>query len=245
MFTHYRTQGFFLKKEDKGESDQLLYVFTKDFGKIEILAKGIRKIRSKLRSRADIFCLSEIEFIQGKIYKTVVDAILVEKFKDIKKNPEKLKLAYKITDAFNCLTGLEEKDDELWNLLNRTFQRLNNCQLSIVNCQLLYYFSLWSLFSILGYEPELYYCVTCQKKLLPETFWFLPSEGGIICWRCIKDFTKEEKKILKEIKIETVKILRIFLKQDWKILDQIKIEDQNLKNLEEISCAYLEFFKEK
>jgi len=68
MFVHYRTQGLILKKEDQGEADLLFTIYTKDFGKLEILGRAIRKISSKLRSGAEIFYLSEVEFIQGKIY---------------------------------------------------------------------------------------------------------------------------------------------------------------------------------
>ena len=54
MFTHYRTKGFILKKRNQGEANQLFTVFTKDFGRIEILGKSIRKITSKLRAGARI-----------------------------------------------------------------------------------------------------------------------------------------------------------------------------------------------
>ena len=43
------TEGVILKMENQGEADQFLTVFTKDFGKFEILAKSIRKIRSEER----------------------------------------------------------------------------------------------------------------------------------------------------------------------------------------------------
>ena len=86
MFVHHRTSGFILKKVDRKETDQLLTIYTKDFGKLEILAKAIRKISSKLKSGAEIFYLSEIEFIQGKTRKTLTDAILIEKFENLRKD---------------------------------------------------------------------------------------------------------------------------------------------------------------
>ena len=86
MFIHYRSEGLIFKKEDRGDADQLFTVFTKEFGKLEISAKAIRKISSKLRSGAEIFYLSEIEFIQGKAQKTLTDAVLIEKFTDLKKD---------------------------------------------------------------------------------------------------------------------------------------------------------------
>ena len=91
-FTHYRTQGIFLKKEDRGEADQLFTVFAEDFGKLEILGRAIRKITSKLRSASSPFYLSEIEFIQGKTYKTLTDAILIDNFKNIREYPQRLNI---------------------------------------------------------------------------------------------------------------------------------------------------------
>ena len=45
----------------------------------------------------EIFYLSEIEFIQGKNYKTLTDVLTIEKFKNVREDLEKLKIAYQIT----------------------------------------------------------------------------------------------------------------------------------------------------
>jgi len=89
MAIHYRTQGFVLRKTDLREADQAFTIYTKDFGKLKILARAIRKIKSKLRSGIELFYLSEIEFIQGKNYKTLTDATVIEKFKNVKQDLEK------------------------------------------------------------------------------------------------------------------------------------------------------------
>jgi len=80
VFTHYRTRGIILKEANRGEADRLFILYTKDFGKIEILGKGIRRINSKLRPGISFPSLSEIEFIQGKRYKTLTDASLLADF---------------------------------------------------------------------------------------------------------------------------------------------------------------------
>jgi DNA repair protein RecO (recombination protein O) len=244
MFTHFRTQGFFLKKENRGEANQLFFIFTKNFGKLKILGKAIRKITSKLRPSTVLFCLSEIEFIQGKNYKILTDALVLEKFKNLRKNSEKLVIAYKMANIIEALCGEGQKDEKIWQLLFEGFQHLNNLD----NCktEIFYYFFLWNFFSSLGYGPELYSCCVCQKKLLPETFWFLPKEGGIVCWQCFKNFSAEEKEKAEaeEIAVDAVKILRFFLKQeDWKLLKLLKISNNDLKNIEKISFSYFEFLK--
>lgn len=240
MFTHYRTQAFVLKIENRGEADQLITVFSKDFGKLEILAKAIRKINSKLRSGVEIFYLSEIEFIQGKNYKTLTDAILIEKFDNIRRDFKKLKIAYKILEIINNLIKEQEPDRNIWQLLREFFFRLN--QLKIKNFEeiILYFYFCWNLFALLGYEPELYCCLLCQKKLIPQKIFFSFKEGGLICQNCSKRL-----KLTNEISIETIKILRIFLKRNWFFLKKIKIKKENLNSLKKITQAYYRYiFKE-
>lgn len=225
MHTHYRTKAFFLKKEDRAEADQLFTLFTKDFGKIKVLAKGIRKITSKLRSASDLFFLSEIEFIQGKTYKTLTDAVLIEKFL---KNDFLLK--QKIAEILDFFLK-QEKDDRVWKLLSGTLSKLDSS-----NCaDLLYYNFLWNFFSFLGYTPELYNCVSCQKKLLPETLFFSPEQGGVLCWRC---FQKESK----EISVGTVQALRLFLDRK-DVVEKLRVCQEDKNCLQSISDFYHFFLK--
>lgn len=234
MFIHYRTEGIILKKEDRGEADQLFTIYTKDFGKLEILGKGIRKISSKLRSGAEIFYLSEIEFIQGKTYKTLTDAILIDSFQNLRKNLGRLSIAYKISETLDDLVKGQEADKKIWQLLIETFNKLNSYKLKPKSYKLIYYYFLWNLLSILGYKPELYQCSLCQKKLIPGKLYFNPKEGGVICPNCFKKV-----KSGKEVKTEIVKILRIILEKDWKTLFKLKIEKKYLKELSFISQIYL------
>lgn len=186
MFVHYRTIGLIFKKDDRGETDQLFTIYTKDFGKLEILGKAIRKISSKLRSGAELFYLSEIEFIQGKTQKTLTDTILINKFENLREDLKRLRIAYRISEVLDSLIKGPEANEKIWQLLNEAFQRLDTTNLKPITCNLIYHYFLWNLLSILGYELQLYNCAVCQKKLLPEKLYFNPKEGGIICHDCFK-----------------------------------------------------------
>lgn len=236
MFIHYRTQGLVLKKEDRGEANQLFTVYTKDYGKLEILGKAIRKIKSKLRSGADIFYLSDIEFIQGKTHKTLTDAILIENFLNLKRELPRLTLANRIAETLDSLTGTEEKDEKVWSLLLKTFKSLNSPRLSIKNFQLIYYYFLWKLSIFSGYKPELYNCSICQEKLAPGLIFFNPKEGGATCNDCSKNAKTGEK-----IFDETVKILRFIVTEDWETISRLKITDKDIVPLKEVSDFYLSF----
>lgn len=232
MAIHYRTKGFIFKKSDRFEADRLFKIFTSDFGKIEILARAIRKITSKLRAGADIFYLSDIEFIQGKTYKTLTDAIVLEKFARIKKSLKKLKISHKISRVLDNLLKGEEHDENIWQLLDEVFTILNERG----HCSMVYYFFLWNFFSILGYKPEVYKCALCQKKLMPYKLYFSDKEGGVICHACSRSAMG-----LVKINTDVVKILRLILEKDWKILSKIKLAPLSKKTLKDISAGYYSY----
>ncbi|MEK9134748.1 MAG: DNA repair protein RecO [Patescibacteria group bacterium] len=228
MFIHYRGRGLIFKKEERGEADLLFTVYTKDFGKLEILGKSVRKIASKLRPSAEVFYLSEIEFIQGKIQKTLTDATLVDKFSGIRGDLKKIRIAHKISEVLDNLIKGQEPDEKIWRLLIETFQKLNDLKLpaqgwSASGGEIIYCYFYWNFISILGYRPELYHCVRCRKKIITERNYLVPEEGGIICGSC-----KSEGR---NISPEAIKILRIILKRDWATLFKLKFEAQYLKEL--------------
>lgn len=249
MFIHYRTQGFILKKNDRGEFDQLLTIYTKDFGKLEILARAVRKISSKLSAGVGLFYLSEIEFIQGKAYKTLTDAILIAKFDNLRKSLNRLKLAYKMAESLTDLVHGQEKDEKIWDLLKETFQKLNDRSLATIHRSLVYYYFLWDLLAILGYQPELYHCINCHQKLTAGQLFFGLKEGGLICQKCEKllklgkETQPKRKEFLLAIDLETIKILRIILKKDWSLLTKLKIDKTDLKSLREITDEYYSYIR--
>jgi len=246
MAIHYRTLGLIIKKQDRGEADQVFTVYTKDFGKLEILGKAIRKIKSKLRGGAELFYLSEVEFIQGKIFKTLTDATLINRFPLLRSELERLKTAYKIAELSDRILEGEEQDENIWELLNEVFQKLNNSEPAVPNLQLVYYYFLWNLLSILGYQPELYRCSVCQHKLSPAKLYFVPKEGGIICASCFRtksqNITGGLERQQKEkglIHLDIVKILRLITRRDWETLSRLRVETYHQKALENISNDFL------
>jgi len=218
-----------LKGEPRGEADEVFTLFTENFGRIQVRGRAIRKITSKLRSGAGVFYYSEIEFIQGKKYKTLTDAILIDKFN----------IDYGIAEAVDKLTPRAEKDDEIWSLLMSVLKlEIKNLEFKIISNHFV-----WKLFDILGYGPQLYNCACCEKKLLPETFFFVPDEGGVVCWKCFQKNSFDDK-MFSEISVDAVKVLRLFLKEPFNITEKIKLQKQDQDNLQNISDFYLNYLKQ-
>ena len=238
MFVHHRARGLFIKKIDKGEADQLFTVYTRNFGRLEVLAKGIKKMSSKLRSQAEIFVMADIEFIQGKTYKTLTDAVAREKFKSLKADPEKMSTAGEIANLMGRAIRGQEQDKKIWNLVLGSLAVLGRSEKNIGSAVYQYFF--WNLLDILGYRPRLYHCCLCAKRLQPDTLYFLPLCGGIGCRDCFKARQSGPRAETGfPIRPESVKIVRLLLKGNPKIIEKIKISAKQASELDLMAEAYL------
>jgi DNA repair protein RecO (recombination protein O) len=237
MTTKYKTRAFIFKKRNINESDKIFSVFSDDFGQLDIFAKAIRKINSKLRSGIDIFFLSEIEFIQGKSRKTLTDAVVIKKFNNIYRDFKKNSMASDIAEILDNFIKGEEKDQNLFDLLNDTFYKLDNKDLKEEKYILLYYYFLWNAFSMLGYHPEVKNCAGCHDKLTQYDVYFSGKEGGVVCKKCLR-----EDKFAMKINSDVIKVLRIILSKDWQMLSRLKIDRASQVILSDISTNAIHSF---
>jgi DNA repair protein RecO len=209
MTTKHRTKGFVFKKTDRMEADKSFSVFTSDFGRIEIVGKAIRKINSKLKSGIDTFYFSEVEFIQGKHYKTLTDAYAIGKGKT-----GNFEIMSRISDILDRFIKGQEKDELLFSLLEEVFEKLNDSK----KRDLIYYYFVWNFLSLQGYGFQTHECASCHGKIVSDNIYFSNKIGGMICAECIS----KDKHCLR-INADIVKILRIFLEKNWDILLRLKV----------------------
>jgi len=126
-----KTQGIILKKADLNEVDQLLYVYTKELGKVNISAKGTKKIESKLRYSIEPISLVQFILVQGKNSLILKDAAIKNQFLNIKKDLEKIKIIKKIINIIDEAIIGQEKDEDIWELILLTFKSINNHKIDL------------------------------------------------------------------------------------------------------------------
>lgn len=231
MATHYRTQALILDKRNFREADRFFTVFSKEFGKIEPLARGERKIKSKLRGGLELYYLSDIEFIQGRYWKTLVDASLINNFNKVRSDLRKLEIASWLASVSTSLIQGQEKDLDLWGLLLKSFQRLNTESYNF----LVYQYFFWRFVSHLGYRPQLYNCAACNKKLKSDQLYFSASQGGLVCRYCKQGLNQKTD-------TETVKIIRSILEKDWQQVTKLKVNNHQ-QSLSQLSSFYYSYLK--
>lgn len=120
-----KTEAIILKTADLGETDRLLTIYSKEFGKIQVIARGTKKLESKLRYHLEPLSYSHLILVEGKNSRIVKNAILIDQFLSMRRDLERTKIVYKITSLVDELIVGEEEDEQVWELLLQTFQEIS------------------------------------------------------------------------------------------------------------------------
>ncbi len=118
----YITEAIVFKKFDVGEADRIYSFFTKDFGRLDIKAQGVRHLKSKLRYSLSGFSFLKVAFVAtAGGYWRLIDVEEVKILNDIRKNSIKGKYCLRFFSLMDRLIQGQEKDKELWDKIVRFF----------------------------------------------------------------------------------------------------------------------------
>lgn len=224
----YQTQGLVLSHRDFREADKFFSVYTDTHGKIEVLAAGVRKIKSKLRAHLEPFSVVDLMIAHGRRYDRLAGAISQKSYNKIKENYNLLIINYQLLEITDQLTKPHQPDPRIFNLLQEVFNfselpcfsaeciangMINDkCQMNKYSFFQPYYQSpahfyfIFNLLSYLGYTPELKICVRC-KTTVANKYFFSHHDGSVICEKCrtIGD---------QPVSSQTIEILQKYLTED-------------------------------
>ena len=117
MSNRYQTKGIVLKRIDYGEADRIITFFTEDRGKVTVMAKGVRRPKSKLAGGIELFSVCNIGGIVGKRdIDTLTSTRLETYFENIVKDYDRLQVAYDMLKLIDKMTD-DDAGGDYFNLL--------------------------------------------------------------------------------------------------------------------------------
>lgn len=161
-----------LQTYPRGEADMSFRLFTKDYGSLNLFAKGIRLEKSKLRGNIETFSRPKIAFIAGKELYRLTYAEVQEPFVHIRADLFRFRTAARVARLVSGMTADEEKDLRLWELMREAFSVLNSESYTQEKTAVFFYTFQLKFLDILGYLPEKKPAIVVRlfssESLLPE-----------------------------------------------------------------------------
>jgi DNA repair protein RecO (recombination protein O) len=166
-----------------GEADKVLTLFSKERGIIKAVAKGARKPGTKTGGRADLLNVNKLMLARGRTFEIITQAESVETFPELRKDLSRLAygLYYaELTQQFGVGLGEDTGPYFEYLLAGLTLQARAPHDPAWLCLQ----YEL-GLLDMLGYRPELTYCVNCREVLGDYNLGSFDREaGGVVCQNC-------------------------------------------------------------
>lgn len=228
----YKAEGIVLRARDYGEADKILTIYTREWGRVQAIAKGVRKVKSKNKGAVQPFTHSKFLIYKGKSLDTVTQCQSINSFGAIRENLLKMAYASYIMELTDKLVIEKESNENIFILLLTTLFLMEEIDLPVTAG--VYRIRLLTL---LGYKPYLDGCVNCGSSNSNDTYRLSPLLGGLLCASC----QKEDEQALK-ISKGSIAILRQFLIMDVRKLHLLKINTQMFKEINNIFKKYMQFY---
>lgn len=119
------TKGIVLSRTDYGEADRILTILTPDQGKLRLMARGVRKAKSRLAGGIELFSTTELTYMNGRgEIGTLLSARLIKYYSSIVQNIDRVQLGYGLIKVLH--RGTEDQPEaEYFTLLEQAFAALD------------------------------------------------------------------------------------------------------------------------
>jgi DNA repair protein RecO (recombination protein O) len=175
-----------LRTVDFSETSLIVTLYTRQFGKIEALAKGGRRLKSRFESSLDILSRNAVSFIQkrGDALDLLTESKLIRRFRLHSNNLAGAFGGYYVVELVRSFTAVHDPLPAVYDL---TVKVLNQLEEGTLVLRTLTRFE-GRLLQLLGHAPSLWNCVECGTALPREQnnrYVFGMLDGGVICPSCL------------------------------------------------------------
>lgn len=167
----FSSVGIVLSRKNYGEVDRIITIFSRDYGKIKLLAKGVRKPISKKRGHIEVFSKLKFSSTRGKSIDLITEAELIDSYETLRVDLKKTAVAYYLCEVVDRVTRELEKNESIFENLAHYLsklgqtEKLRNLRSEFVRKTLI----------VLGFLPEGENVRDVDKALAEVTEWEISS----------------------------------------------------------------------
>jgi DNA repair protein RecO (recombination protein O) len=224
-----RVEGIVIRALDYGEGDKILSVFTRQAGKLSVMARGAKKIKSRYTAAAQLFTYGEYTFFRTHSMGTLRNAEIQHSYHKLREQLHTAAYAAYLAELTERLTGEGEPDEYLFEQLKAALDALEqekDPQIVVLIYEL-------KIIAAAGYMPSLSECVSCGSA--EGKMSFSPGMGGILCPRCK---SRDNAAIL--LSEGALKLLRLFQRLDMRRLGKIEVKPVTKEQMRQCIRQYID-----
>ncbi|MDG5786555.1 DNA repair protein RecO [Evansella sp. AB-P1] len=227
----HKVEGLVIRTNDYGETNKIVTIFTRESGKVALMARGAKRPKSRFASSAQIFIYSIFVYQRSSGIGTLNQADLIDSFKNIRSDLKLTAHGAYIVELLDRLTEDNERNPYLFELVYQTLVFLNEG----IDPDILTRIFETKMLEVAGVSLQLRHCMLCGNPEYP--FVFSMRHSGLLCNQC-----KYEDSNHINIQDSVIKLLRLFQQIDINRIGNINVKDDTKRQLKDILHHYYDEF---
>jgi len=179
----YKTEGIVLRSMNLGEADRVLTILTPRLGKLRVIAKGVRRTRSRIGGALEPFSDVQLVLAVGRTFDVVTSSSLEDPHLGLRNDLHSTAAAWYVIELADRFCEGSADSHEAFRLLAQALSALDAPPAEVTREVVARWFEL-SLLNAMGFRPELARCLECGAQIEPEGNAYSPVGGGVLCPAC-------------------------------------------------------------
>lgn len=189
----FTTEAINIKNYPLNDNDSIVVMFSKQKGLMKAVAKGVKRPKSKLGARVQMFIANQLMLLEGKNLDTIAQAQSINTFSKIRNDLDKLSYSMYVAELVNnfCSNNYnkDENCSEIYDLIYATYDKIatSATKEEIIFTTLKFQIKLMN---FLGWGLDFKYCSKCQKNIeddLNQSCLYSYSLNSFLCNKCSDD----------------------------------------------------------
>jgi DNA repair protein RecO (recombination protein O) len=224
-----KSEGIVIRTVDYGESNKVLTIYTKEFGKMGVMARGAKKTKSRLSSVAQLFTCAYFLIQKGSGLGSLNQAEIIKSYRSVKQDIFKTAYAAYVVELLDKSTDEGKPSPALYEFLNLTLTYLDEG----IDPDVLRAIFEMKMLRLQGVGPTVDRCANCGRQ--EGNFSFSIAEGGYLCEQC--RFIDPNALNLTP---HTARLLHVFYHIDLARLGEVSIKTETKQTIKLILSTYME-----
>jgi len=231
-----RAEVVVLRHNDWGEADRLLVLYSREAGKLRAVAKGVRKMRSRKAGHLEPFTRVKLMLARGRDFWIVTQAETVDMYLPVREDLVRTAYAAYVIELLDRFTYEEGENRRLYDLVIETLERVSLMPDPFTSVR---YYEI-RLLDLLGFRPDLTYCVRCEAEIKPEDQFFDAALGGVLCPNC-----GAATPTARAVSMPTLKFLRHYQRSTFQEANRVELPQNVRREMENLLGYYLTYLLER
>jgi len=233
----YNAEGVVVRVRDLNDTDKVLHILTREYGKLRCVARAARRPKSRFTPAAQLFNHLHFQAYTGRNLDTLTQVEILPSFPGLREDLVRIAAATYACELVDEMAQERQPLEPVFDLLLTALRLLATPEMPVEPVLRGYELKLLAL---MGFQPVLTGCLACGAPVEGSEVYFSPGAGGVVCRRCAP-----EAGALRVLPRAAVEAMRFLLEGDLRRAHVLRYSPEVGSSMARALEQYLEYRLER